>query len=125
MKLNNSGIFPHSWDGGIPANPDTPDNPPQAFQPRPLYQPTDTSANYYGLGCDTRIRAAVMNSIISEIIAVCDRAGVAYTAAKLDNLATAIFGPAQHADDIVALRQEVELLKREVATLRQRTRVPA
>jgi len=85
-----SGIFPHSWDGGIPPNPETPDNPPQAYQGTPYLQPTDTSVLYYGLGCDVRIRAPVLNSIISEIFAVLTYAGVRYSAASVTNLATAI-----------------------------------
>src|SRR5262245_66677931 len=85
-----SGWFPHSWDGAIPPVPETPDNPPQALKPGPYTQPTDTSALYYGLGCDVKIRAPVLNSIISELTAVLESAGIAYQAGRLNNLALAI-----------------------------------
>jgi len=84
-----SGIFPYSTDGGIPPNAQTPNNPAQAF----IHQhalPADTSALYYGNGCDVRLRPHVVNSLISEIAAVADRAGVAYRAASLQNLEVSI-----------------------------------
>lgn len=133
-----SGLFPHSWDGGIPPNPETPSNPPQALKPGAYTQPTDTSALYYGLGCDTRIRAPVMNSIISEIVGVLEHAGIAYQAGRLNNLATAIaiivardsrIASAVEADiqqqEIGALQKEIATLKKQVAMLTARIRVAA
>lgn len=135
-----SGLFPHSWDGGIPPNEETPENPPQAQKPGDYTQPVDTSALYYGLGCDVRIRAPVLNSIISEIINVLERAGMPYQAANLNNLVTAIvrliksggeivpYGPMQTypgivslrgmAADLFVMRADMETLKKEIAALK-------
>ena len=135
-----SGIFPSSWDGGIPPNPETPDNPPQALKPGDYTQPVDTSALYYGLGCDVRIRAPVLNSIISEIVAVLEHAGIPYMAGRLNNLALAIstiairgssaslpvtdaeaLSPVSRQQDVVSLRTEADKiaqLQKEVAALR-------
>jgi len=131
-----SGLFPHSWDGAIPANPETPTNPPQALPIGDYTQPTDTSALYYGLGCDVRIRAPVLNSIISEIMAVCEFANVAYSAGRLTNLRDAIVkliksGGEQipHGFDpnypgipisVKAMKAEIDALKAEVAALKAR-----
>src|SRR5262249_25756319 len=129
-----SGIFPHSWDGGIPPNPETPDNPPQALKPGDYTQPTDTSALYYGLGCDVRIRAPVLNSIISELIGVLELARVAYQAGRLNNLANAISiiagkGPIAPLTELPveirseqitmrAMQAEITALKKEIAALK-------
>jgi len=83
-----AGIFPFSQDGGLPPNPAQPNNPAQAFPPTTL--PADTSALYYGNGCDVRLRPAVVNSLISEIAATSDRAMIPYRAASLQNLELAV-----------------------------------
>jgi len=83
-----AGIFPYSQDGGLPPNPGQPNNPAQAFDP--TIPPQDTSALYYGNGCDVRLRPAVVNSLISEIAATADRAGSPYKAASLQNLEFAV-----------------------------------
>ena len=83
-----AGIFPLAQDGGIAPNPSQPNNPAQALAPNP--PPLDTAALYYGNGCDVRLRPHVLNSIISEIAATCQRAGIAYRASSLDNLETAV-----------------------------------
>src|SRR5262245_25470363 len=83
------GIFPRDFDGGIPANPSTPNDPAQAFLHRNKW-PVDTPALYYGNGCDVRLRPHVVNSLISEIASIADRAGVGYRAANLTNAETAI-----------------------------------
>ena len=82
------GIFPFQTDGGLPPNPDQPNNPAQAFPP--TVPPIDTSALYYGNGCDVRLRPHVLNSLISEIAAAADRAGFGYQAASLHNLEKAV-----------------------------------
>jgi len=82
-----AGIFPFSQDGGLPPNALQPNNPAQAFPPTVL--PADTSALYYGNGCDVRLRPAVVNSLISEIAATSDRAMIPYRASSLQNLETA------------------------------------
>jgi len=105
-----SGIFPASWDGGIPPNAQTPENPPQAFLPDHYAMPPDTSPLYYGMGCDIRIRAPVLNSIISEVIAVCDRAGFAYRADSLRNLVTAIMYLIERGRSGVMIRQSAPTL---------------
>jgi hypothetical protein len=133
-----AGIFPASWDGGIPPVASSPDNPPQALAPGDHTQPIDTSALYYGLGCDVRIRAPVLNSIISEIIGVLESAGIAYQAGRLNNLATAIAIIAQRGGQLAAsvgldiqqkeigdLQKEVAALKRQVAALTNRVKVAA
>jgi len=84
-----TGIFPQHYDGGIPANPNTPNDPAQAFLHRHQL-PIDTDALYYGNGCEVRLRPHVVNSLISEIAAIADRAGVGYRASSLQNAETAI-----------------------------------
>lgn len=126
-----SGIFPHSWDGGIPPNPETPDNPPQALKPGDYTQPPDTSALYYGLGCDVRIRAPVLNSIVSEIIGVLEYARIPYQAGRLNNLATAVAliaargGAAAASAEVLELRKQVDAMRNEVRALRARMRTAA
>ena len=83
-----SGIFPYSQDGGLPPNPGQPNNPAQAFPP--TITPLDTSALYYGNGCDVRLRPHVVNSLISEIAATADRAQYPYRASSLQNLEFAV-----------------------------------
>jgi hypothetical protein len=80
-----TGIFPRDFDGGLPANPNTPNDPAQAFLHRHRL-PIDTPALYYGNGCDVRLRPHVVNSLISEIASIADRAGVGYRASSLQNL---------------------------------------
>lgn len=82
------GIFPQGENGGIAPNPEDISNPPQAFAP--TVNPADTAATYFGLGCDVLLKPHVINSIISEIIAVIDRAGLPYRTTSLQNLADAI-----------------------------------
>jgi len=129
--MNNSGWFPHSWDGGIPPVEDRPDNPPQALIPGDYTQPTDTSALYYGMGCDVRIRAPVLNSIISELMSVLEGAGIPYTAGRLNNLVTAISIIAARGGALAVevyvheLKAEIRVLKREVEVLQRRGRVAA
>jgi len=79
-----SGIFPNSTDGGLPPNPSDPSNPTHAFPP--TVSPVNTAALYYGNGCDVRLRPEVVNSLISEQIALIDIAQVAYDPARLINL---------------------------------------
>ena len=80
-----SGVFPHSWDGGIPGNAATPNNPAQAWIHDP-FPPLDTSALYYSNGCDVRLRPHVLNSLISEIASTVERGEVGYRASRLTNL---------------------------------------
>ena len=70
-----SGWHPLARDGGVPPNPATPTSPPQAFAPQTL--PIDTDALYYSNGCDVALRPPVLNSIISEMLGVVDRVGLA------------------------------------------------
>lgn len=79
-----SGIFPNSPDGGIPPNPSNAGNPTHAFPP--TLQPLSTAALYYGNGCDVRLRPEVLNSLISEIAAITDRAELHYDPSRLINL---------------------------------------
>src|SRR5262245_47468439 len=83
-----SGIFPQAADGGIPPNVATPLNPSHAYPPGTA--PLNTSPLYYGNGCDVRLRPEVVNSMISELEAIVDRAGVAYDSTILTNVETAI-----------------------------------
>jgi hypothetical protein len=79
-----AGIFPEGADGGIPPNPADLSNPKAAYPPATL--PLNTAALYYGNGCDVRLRPEVLNSIISEIEATVDQAGVAYDPSRRENL---------------------------------------
>lgn len=79
-----SGWHPQPQDGGIPPNPATPTSPAQAYAPSVL--PIDTDALYYSNGCDVRLRPAVLNTLISEGLALIDRVGLAYRPARLTNL---------------------------------------
>lgn len=83
-----SGWHPLSRDGGIPPNPALPTSPAQAYSP--VILPIDTEPLYYGNGCDVRLRPHVLNSLISESLAVLDRIGLPYRPALLTNLRTAI-----------------------------------
>lgn len=83
-----SGIFPQSADGGLPPNSANASNPTHAFPP--TIDPAGTAALYYGNGCDVRLRPEVVNSLISEVAAVTDRAGLAYNPARLTNAELAI-----------------------------------
>jgi len=83
-----SGWFPNSGDGGLPPNPNDLLNPAKAYPP--LITPTNTSALYYGNGCDVRLRPEVVNSIISELEASVDEAKLPYDHSKQDNLEHAI-----------------------------------
>jgi hypothetical protein len=83
-----SGIFPASGDGGLPANPDSLTDPASAYPP--IIAPTGTAALYYGNSCDVRLRPEVVNSLISEVEATIDIAGLAYDPAKQINLQLAI-----------------------------------
>jgi hypothetical protein len=83
-----SGIFPNSNDGGLPPNTSDPQNPTHAYPP--VTDPTETAALYYGNGCDVRLRPEVVNSLISEIEAIADRAQVSYRASRLTNAELAI-----------------------------------
>lgn len=89
--MNGNGLFPQQNDGGVAPNPEDLNNPTQAFAPTTsLSQPIDTSALYYGNGCDIQVRPHVMNSILSEIFATVDRAQIAYQVTSLQNLETAV-----------------------------------
>ena len=83
-----SGIFPNTNDGGLAPNASDPQNPSHAYDP--TVEPQDTSALYYGNGCDVRLRPEVVNSLISELEAITDRGGVAYRAGRLTNAELAI-----------------------------------
>src|SRR5262245_56900296 len=83
-----SGIFPRAADGGLAPNPADPLNPTHAFPP-PI-PPVGTSALYYGNGCDVRLRPEVLNSIISELAALCDSGQVAYDPSRLTNVELAV-----------------------------------
>lgn len=83
-----NGIFPNAIDGAIRPNEDMPNAPPQAFAPSTL--PEDTAALYFSGACNLRLRPSVMNTVISEIIATVDRAGLSYRTTSLQNLETAI-----------------------------------
>ncbi|PWT94417.1 MAG: hypothetical protein C5B54_00075 [Acidobacteria bacterium] len=84
-----SGWHPHSWDGGIPANPSLPNYPAQAWV-HSQFPPVDTAALYYGNGCDVRLRPHVLNSLISELASTAERAEVGYRASSLQNLETSV-----------------------------------
>ena len=66
----------------------------------------------------------VLNSIISELVAVLEHAGVAYQAGRLNNLALAISiiaarGSRLAADvEVRALKAEINVLKQEIAALK-------
>lgn len=79
-----AGIFPQSNDGGLPPNANDPNNPKAAYPP--VTAPSGTAALYYGNGCDVRLRPEVLNSLISEIEAVVDQAGLAYNPNFRENL---------------------------------------
>jgi len=79
-----SGWHPNSNDGGLPPNPASPNNPANAFPP--VHYPVNTSALYYGNGCDVRLRPEVVNSLISENLALVDKAEVHYDPGRLTNL---------------------------------------
>jgi len=66
-----------------------PTYPAQAFLHRHRL-PVDTDALYYGNACDVRIRPHVINSLISEIASIADRAGLGYRASSLQNAETAV-----------------------------------
>ena len=83
-----SGIFPNGSDGGLPPNTSDPLNPNHAYNP--INPPLDTSALYYGNGCDVRLRPEVVNSLISELAALSDRAGISYQAGRLTNTELAV-----------------------------------
>jgi hypothetical protein len=84
-----AGIFPASVDGGLPPNPALPLNPSHAYAPQ-WFPPSNTSALYYGNGCDVRLRPEVINSLISELEAVADRGEVAYSSTRLVNVELAV-----------------------------------
>lgn len=84
-----AGIFPQNTDGGMPPNAASPLNPTHAYAPQ-WAGPVNTSALYYGNGCDVRLRPEVVNSLISEMEAVVDRAGVSYDSNRLTNTELAI-----------------------------------
>lgn len=79
-----SGIFPQAADGGLPPNLADPSNPSHAYSP--VVPLTGTAPLYYGNGCDVRLRPEVLNSLISEIEALCDKAELSYNAGILTNL---------------------------------------
>src|SRR5262245_38360402 len=83
-----SGIFPNATDGGLPPNPANPLNPAAAYDP--LVNPLNTSALYYGNGCDVRLRPEVVNSLISEMEATVDQATLAYNSQSRENLEHAV-----------------------------------
>src|SRR5262245_42442617 len=78
-----SGIFPNSGDGGLAPNPLDLSNPAMAFAP--TLPPINTTALYYGNGCDVRLRPEVINALISEMVAIADRGEVAYSRVRLNN----------------------------------------
>src|SRR5262245_2749244 len=83
-----SGIFPAGADGGLAPNAAQPNNPTHAYPPAIV--PADSAALYYGNGCEVRLRPEVLNSIISEIAATVDQAGLPYQSGSLENLERAI-----------------------------------
>lgn len=83
-----AGWHPNQIDGGLLPHPPTPNNPAQAYNPFTI--PTFAEPFYYGNGCDVRLRPHVLNSLISENLAVVDRVGLAYRPGQLTNLRTAI-----------------------------------
>lgn len=83
-----SGIFPQTSDGGLPPNPAAPTNPTHAYSP--TTPPLNTAPLYYGNGCDVRLRPEVVNSLISEVEAICDSASLPYDGTKLTNAERAI-----------------------------------
>lgn len=83
-----SGWHPRQLDGGLAPNPQDPGNPSQAFPPtRP---PLNTAALYFGNGCDVRLRPHVINSLISENLALVDSVGMNYNPGLLTNQRTAV-----------------------------------
>ena len=75
-----SGIFPNAPDGGVaPTIPQ-----PNGYSP--TVGPFNTPALYYSDGCDVRLRAEVLNALISEIAAIADNGGSGYNAAARTNL---------------------------------------
>jgi hypothetical protein len=83
-----SGIFPNTDDGGLPPNAADLSNPKAAYPP--VTPPLNTSALYYGNGCDVRLRPEVINSLISEIEATVDQANVSYDVTRRENMELAI-----------------------------------
>jgi len=83
-----AGIFPAAVDGGLAPNPGDLSNPVRAYPP--IYAPVDTTALYYGNGCDVRLRPEVLNSLISEVEAVIDEGKLNYHASSQQNMETAI-----------------------------------
>jgi|SRR5262245_9410601 len=83
-----SGWHPNASDGGLPPNPASPNNPAAAFDP--VRDPVNTSALYYGNGCDVRLRPEVVNSLISENLAVVDAAELHYDPGRLTNLSLGV-----------------------------------
>lgn len=75
-----SGIFPNAPDGGQPCNVVNPNGW------CPSVGPFNTSALYFGDGCDVRLRAEVLNALISELAAISDNGGSGYNAQARTNL---------------------------------------
>lgn len=74
-----SGIFPNQADGAV-----VPSNAQSAYDP--VIDPLNTNSDYFASGCNIKLRAEVLNSIISEIACVVDKAGRAYDATSRCNL---------------------------------------
>lgn len=83
-----SGWHPEVADGGLPPNPSDATNPIQAFPP--IRPPAGTAALYYGNGCDVRLRPAVLNTLISENLALVDSVGLNYNPGRLTNTRLAV-----------------------------------
>jgi hypothetical protein len=78
-----SGIFPNVIDGAV-----VPSSAANAFTP--TITPVNTTANYFSSSCNLKLRAELLNSLISEIACAVDSSGLAYNAASRCNLSLAI-----------------------------------
>lgn len=78
-----SGIFPEASDGGVP-----PEAASNGFDP--TNPPTSGAALYYGNGCGVVLRPVVLNSLISEIACITDKAGRNYDPGDVCNLYNAV-----------------------------------
>lgn len=78
-----SGIFPSGADGGVP-----PESATNGYDPS--NPPVDTAALYYGNGCGVVLRPHVLNSLISEVACLTDKAGLNYDPGNPCNVFNAV-----------------------------------
>ena len=78
-----SGIFPDAINGGVP-----PASTNDAYTP--TNAPANTALLYFPTNCAAFLTAEWLNSMISEVETVIDKAGLAYDATQQDNLYLAL-----------------------------------